>query len=77
MIIQSVASVSSSEITSEAAFEACCATAAAQSVSRSKQVEGSEPTPYGDITSYNNHYEFGPGKDNPARRFCNKRKGVL
>ncbi|MGC2856522.1 protein-methionine-sulfoxide reductase catalytic subunit MsrP [Novispirillum sp. DQ9] len=26
------------------------------------------PTPYGDITSYNNFYEFGTGKDDPARR---------
>lgn len=26
------------------------------------------PTPYGDVTSYNNFYEFGTGKDDPARR---------
>ncbi len=26
-----------------------------------------EPTPYQDITTYNNFYEFGPGKSQPAR----------
>ncbi|NIP94900.1 MAG: hypothetical protein GWO24_16230, partial [Akkermansiaceae bacterium] len=26
-----------------------------------------EPTPYEDITSYNNFYEFGMGKEDPAR----------
>ena len=26
-----------------------------------------EPTPYKDITSYNNYYEFGTGKEDPAR----------
>ena len=26
-----------------------------------------KPTPYGDITTYNNYYEFGTGKSDPAR----------
>ena len=29
--------------------------------------EGLEPNSYEDITSYNNYYEFGTGKDDPAR----------
>ena len=29
--------------------------------------EGLEPNSYDDITSYNNYYEFGTGKDDPAR----------
>lgn len=29
--------------------------------------EGLEPNSYKDITSYNNYYEFGTGKDDPAR----------
>jgi sulfoxide reductase catalytic subunit YedY len=27
-----------------------------------------KPTPYADVTGYNNYYEFGTGKDDPARR---------
>ena len=28
---------------------------------------GDTPTPYADVTTYNNYYEFGTGKDDPAR----------
>ena len=33
----------------------------------SAATEGLEPNSYEDITSYNNYYEFGTGKDDPAR----------
>ena len=32
-----------------------------------QQDDDLKPTPYKDITSYNNFYEFGTGKDEPAR----------
>src|SRR5947207_14352082 len=34
-----------------------------------------KPTPYEDVTTYNNYYEFGTGKDDPAKnakRFVTK-----
>ena len=31
------------------------------------QAQGLEPNSYEDITSYNNYYEFGTGKDDPVR----------
>src|SRR5215471_8357044 len=30
-----------------------------------------KPTPYEDVTTYNNYYEFGTGKDDPARNSKN------
>jgi sulfoxide reductase catalytic subunit YedY len=32
-----------------------------------------KPTPFEDVTTYNNYYEFGTGKDDPARRSKNFR----
>jgi methionine sulfoxide reductase catalytic subunit len=44
------------------------ATAAPQ---KGKYDTSEKPTPYEDITSYNNYYEFGTGKDDPARNSKN------
>ena len=40
---------------------------AACSTSRTEAVQGEKLTPYEDVAGYNNFYEFGTGKDDPAR----------
>ena len=35
---------------------------------KSKYDTTEKPTPFEDITSYNNYYEFGTGKDDPAKK---------
>ena len=72
--------IPSSEITSEswylrrrefiAAAAAAAGTIAAPALLRAqpaRRQEAETQTPYEDVTSYNNFYEFGTGKDDPAR----------
>jgi sulfoxide reductase catalytic subunit YedY len=40
---------------------------AADSGEPAEQAERDDPTPYDDVTTYNNYYEFGTGKADPAR----------
>ena len=51
------------------------ATAAAaeveQAAAKGPYDAGEPPTPYGAITTYNNYYEFGIDKDQPARNAGN------
>src|SRR5262245_49756579 len=45
--------------------------AAVEPQARGKYDTTEKPTPFEDITSYNNYYEFGTGKDDPARNAKN------
>src|SRR5207249_8277519 len=45
--------------------------AAAEPQAKGKYDTTEKPTPYEDVTSYNNYYEFGTGKDDPARNSKN------
>ena len=41
--------------------------ACAEADDNGEQAQGDDPTPYDDVTTYNNYYEFGTGKGDPAR----------
>jgi sulfoxide reductase catalytic subunit YedY len=41
--------------------------AAAEPQAKGKYDTAEKPTPFEDVTTYNNYYEFGTGKDDPAR----------
>jgi methionine sulfoxide reductase catalytic subunit len=47
--------------------------AAGEPQAKGKYDTTEKPTPYEDVTSYNNYYEFGTGKDDPARNAKNFR----
>jgi sulfoxide reductase catalytic subunit YedY len=74
MLIRKPHDIRSSEITSEAAYlsrrefvAGLGAVAAATFLPRASQDKGEKLTPYEDITTYNNFYEFGLQKDDPSK----------
>lgn len=86
MLIRKAAEIASSEITDEATYldrrrflgRVTAAAAAAVGSSfvtacdaRAEQGAREELTPYADVTTYNNFYEFGTGKADPARNARN------
>jgi sulfoxide reductase catalytic subunit YedY len=56
--LRSTAGVVAAGVLSPAVLEAC---------TRAARAQGDEPTPYKDVTTYNNFYEFGTDKSDPAR----------
>ena len=81
MLIRRPGDIRPSEITPEPLYmrrrEFICAAGAAAgaiavpswlpAMGRRRPEQGEQPTPFEDITSYNNYYEFGTGKDDPSR----------
>jgi sulfoxide reductase catalytic subunit YedY len=77
MLILKPSDVRSSEITPESVYlnrrhfigavAAGAASTLLPGVAASQQVQEEKLTPYEDVTTYNNFYEFGTGKDDPAK----------